>query len=104
MRKRVMPLRLWHTAARYGNGQGSDEFVPSIPYRHSQATDIRPPGLETHSKSLLRNSAQFLTEVRQDPLCRDDALGGHQAIEQRLTLCHRAVRLPDLPQGGKAKL
>src|SRR5947199_7361572 len=77
MRKRIMPLRLWHTAAWYGHGQGRDEFVPPVPYRYSQTTEIGPPGLESHSKSLLRNSAQFLTEAGEEPLCGDDALRGH---------------------------
>jgi hypothetical protein len=63
MRKRIMPLRLWHTAARYGHGQSRDEFMPPVPYRHSQATNIGPPGFETHSKALLRNSAQFLAQA-----------------------------------------
>ena len=70
MRKRIMPLRLWHTTVRYSHGQGRDEFVPPVPYRHSQATDIGPPGLETHGKSLLRNSAKFLAEASQDSLGR----------------------------------
>src|SRR5712692_6149971 len=62
VRKRIMPLRLWHTAARYGHGQGRDECVPPVPYRHSQATEIGHPGLETHSKYLLHNSTKDMVK------------------------------------------
>ena len=92
MRKRIMPLRLWHTAARYGHGQGRDECLPAVPYRHRQATDIGLPGLETHGKSLLGNRAKFLAEASQESLRRDDTRRGHQGSEQRLALGRRAKR------------
>ena len=92
MRKRVMPLWLWHTATRYSHGQGRDEFVSPVPYRHSQATDIGHPGFETRSKSLLRNSAKFLAEASQNSFRGDDALRGQQSSEQCLTLCYWAKR------------
>jgi hypothetical protein len=103
MRKRIMPLRLWHTAARYGHSQGRDEFVPPIPYRHSQATDIGPPGFKTYGKALLRNNAQFLTEASQGSLRRHNARRVYQGSQQRLTLGRRAKRQPHLAQGGLAQ-
>ena len=74
LRKRIVALRLWHTAVRHSRGQGRNELFPPVPDRDSQATESRPPRLETHGKALLRNGGNFLAATGQHPLSWDDAV------------------------------